>query len=590
MLLKKCFLILFLISIFTHADADIADQQIRDNLKRHSYLENSAMSSIATEISKLVIDNQLEKTWGDSLAKTFNGTIHGFSKMHVTPEDLKYIVPALAAIAVKNPKTDMWTELSRGDIHGFTAEQQEHILNAYTIISLFQKLNENGFLSRGTLDQETYDEIFTYQLTETLNESFRKFGNNSLREKVTRFVNHIFPFSKYIPAIPEPFPAHYQNVHAFHISFNPHATRFFAGHQPATEDVAMDPASQVRNFKLAWADYRKNTLGLPINRDPVVNGYRTIFLRQPRDSKEDAAYYSSRISAELWKVKGKGDCGFDAVRVSRETFIREALSRFDTDLDIKRALKNDFKGFLVEWRYQKDRQDRRFFSKKLTDLIEKKSISVLTDHGNDADSVDNMPDADTKEFITAYYLEKGDFANETAKVQNNGDGFITSSQAQDAGDHNAGAVWRPEAGALKALAKIRGVNLRLWKRVDDKSAPAKFKQKRELDSKRANGNITPTETQKLSDLTEELELSAYPWSFVEIDRNLPTLDILNGGNHYDVVLREGDIEGFPHAFYNEIKSSKTSHPEWLDAIDRTVADLLVQYPFVKQLIDPAPTT
>jgi histidinol phosphatase-like enzyme len=604
-------------SILTHVNAATFDQQTRDNLKRHSYSGNSAMNSIATEVGKLVTDNQLEQTWGDSFARTVNGTSHGFAKRQANQVDLTYILPALAAIAVKNPKKDMWEDLSRGNIRGFTPEQQEHILNAYTIITLFQKLNENGFLVKTGSIEEFYDEVLKANLDDTLNESFRKFGNDSLREKVTLFVTHIFPFAQYIPAIPEPsnLSIHYANVRDFHKSFNPHAARSFASHQPvspAAEHVAMDPASQMEHFKQAWSAYRQNVLDLQVNRNPDINGYRTIFLRQPKDGKEDQAYHASKQIAEIWKVKGRGDCGFDAVGVPRETFVREILAKWDTDPDIRHTMKNDFKGFLVEWRYQRTSQGRLFFSKKLTDLIEKESIDVLTDHGNNADSVDNMPDADTKEFIMAYYLEKGDFANATAQAENNGDGFIASSQAQEDGVRHAD-VWRPEAGALKALAKIRGVNLRLWKRIDDRSAPVKFAQKRDLDFKILYQNMTEEElrekiktteysqnelqriqnarngpkasVQELNDLIEELEFSLYPWSSIIIHKDLPTLNILNGGMHYDVILPEGDIEGFPHAFHNEISSSKASHPECSREIDGKVTELLEEYPAVKKLMN-----
>lgn len=233
MFLKKCLLILFLMSIFTHAKALQSDDHISRNLESHSYPSSSAMGSIATEVGKLVSETQLQQTWGDSFAGTVNGTSHGFAKRQANQEDLKFIIPALAAIAIKNPKRDMWAELSRGNIRGFTPEQQEHILNAYTIISLFQKLNKNGLLVKTESIQEFYQDLFNTQLTEALDQSFQNFGNDSLREKVTRFVNRVVPFSRYIPSIPEPFGiGHYQDIHDFHISFNPRATRVFAAEKP----------------------------------------------------------------------------------------------------------------------------------------------------------------------------------------------------------------------------------------------------------------------------------------------------------------------------------------------------------------------
>ena len=362
----------------------------------------------------------------------------------------------------------------------------------------------------------------------------------------------------------------------------------FCSHDDALSNIKY----QLESFKKLWNEYRYNTLGLRINRDPRAFGYRTVIIRRPRDGRGDAAYLKDKQLAEIWKVRGDGNCGFNAVGVSRENFVREVFGRWDHDPDIRQAMKNDFKGFLVEWSAIRPEEDRRYFSEQL-------KLLITNNYSRAFDDTDSIPDADTKAFIEAYYIEKGDFPSAETRDLKAGDGFITSCQDQAAGDNNAQAVWRPESGALKALARIRGVNLYVWKAMDDSTAPEKFRRKRQVEFKLLHSpseldgdfSVFDAEEQKqqwlaeFNQLVEEIDLSAYPWSCVQDASSETVMHILNTGNHYDIILPRDDIEAFPHAFMNEVISSKASSPEWSDDIDRTVNEFLILYPKVRQLLN-----
>ncbi|MBY0281526.1 MAG: hypothetical protein K2W94_05135 [Alphaproteobacteria bacterium] len=229
---KYLFYSLILFSSFTQVSADeTRSKEIRDSLRTHRYSPRSAMGEIAGDVGKLVTQNQLERTWGDSFVEIVNGKKYGFSKRNVSQEELHYAVPALAALAVKNPKRDMWSDLIKDE----PSELRHliHILNVYTTITLFQKLNEAGFLSKERISEDmrdTYDAIFDVYLNEVLG----KAESLGFKEKVSKFIrNKIIPFTHYIPAIPAPTPEHYKNIHDFHESFNPDAFNPFKKHQGA---------------------------------------------------------------------------------------------------------------------------------------------------------------------------------------------------------------------------------------------------------------------------------------------------------------------------------------------------------------------
>ena len=88
-----------------------------------------------------------------------NGSKHGFSSRITTSEEREVIVQSLDKIAKSN-HSDTWDRLYKpGNI--VTLQQQEHILNAYTIITFLQEASKIPGRNLGEIFRETLDRCFT---------------------------------------------------------------------------------------------------------------------------------------------------------------------------------------------------------------------------------------------------------------------------------------------------------------------------------------------------------------------------------------------------------------------------------------------
>jgi hypothetical protein len=284
--LKNHFKFLFCIFIFSRAYAADLDQ-IRENLMIYDYPKHSAMGEIASEVNKLVTDARLEQSWSNSFVGIVNGSSrYGFAKRQVTVDDLRYIVPALAAIAIKNPLRDMWSDLHTENIT--TPAQQEHILNTYTIITLFQKLNAKGLLSDAGFVESAYMATLDTYLNETLSHIFFSkheiHGFDISKEKISAFINtRIFPLALYLP-MAEP---HYQDIYDFHRSFNPQATYAQAQEFQHHDHHIMEPDTAIAVIQSALADIKDGYIeagievGDEITQDEINQAFLIISNQNP---------------------------------------------------------------------------------------------------------------------------------------------------------------------------------------------------------------------------------------------------------------------------------------------------------------------
>ena len=94
---------------------------------------------------------------GDAL-EIVNGSKHGFSSRFATDDEREVIVQSLDKVAKSN-RSDTWSRLYKpGNI--VTLQQQEHILNAYTIITVLQEVTKAPGRDLGKIFRETLDKCF----------------------------------------------------------------------------------------------------------------------------------------------------------------------------------------------------------------------------------------------------------------------------------------------------------------------------------------------------------------------------------------------------------------------------------------------
>ena len=95
---------------------------------------------------------------GDIALDIVNGSKHGFSSHLAIDDDREVIVQSLDKVAKRN-RSDTWSRLYKpGNI--VTLQQQEHILNAYTIITALQEITKTPGRDLGEIFRETLDKCF----------------------------------------------------------------------------------------------------------------------------------------------------------------------------------------------------------------------------------------------------------------------------------------------------------------------------------------------------------------------------------------------------------------------------------------------
>ena len=100
----------------------------------------------------------LRSAHGDLALDIVNGSKHGFSSHLATDEEREVIVQSLDKVAKSN-RSDAWNRLYK-PANIITLQQQEHILNAYTIITVLQELAKTPSRDLGEIFKETLDKCF----------------------------------------------------------------------------------------------------------------------------------------------------------------------------------------------------------------------------------------------------------------------------------------------------------------------------------------------------------------------------------------------------------------------------------------------
>jgi hypothetical protein len=95
---------------------------------------------------------------GDLVLDIVNGSKHGFSSHFAIDEEREVIVQSLDKVAKSN-RSDAWDRLYQPS-NIVTLQQQEHILNAYTIITVLQELAKIPSRDLGEIFKETLDKCF----------------------------------------------------------------------------------------------------------------------------------------------------------------------------------------------------------------------------------------------------------------------------------------------------------------------------------------------------------------------------------------------------------------------------------------------
>ncbi len=313
MLLTKKLYTLFLLIILTHIstaadrekledmvhkfrrqETELESMGIRDTLATHQYSQNSSMGVIAAEVGKLVLDTRLGQTWGDVFIDSMRGKKGRLNIQSLTDEDLSYTVPALAAIAVKNPK-DVWDDLRNERLINLCSRPlQDHLVSVYAIITLFQILNQNGLLFPViAMDQNDYMETCYQFLCKILfSPTIKPLYKDKEYLPVYLFITtRILPFSKYIPSIPNPEQLHYKDILDFHRSFNPRAVGCL------TTDAAAhsSPLDLIELTRLPV---------LPVERRPYEPGTLDFVLRPSDEKNANPLIDSLNTALEGIKIDG----------------------------------------------------------------------------------------------------------------------------------------------------------------------------------------------------------------------------------------------------------------------------------------------
>lgn len=115
-----------------------------------------------------------------------NGSKHGFAGRVATPEEREVIVDSLDKIA-KNNRSDVWDRLYEPK-NIKTSQQQEHILNAYTIITFLQETAKPS--------ARNFDEIFREILDKYFEKSKQIFHVD--RKRIEDFSGHILSLKRFL--------------------------------------------------------------------------------------------------------------------------------------------------------------------------------------------------------------------------------------------------------------------------------------------------------------------------------------------------------------------------------------------------------
>jgi hypothetical protein len=328
--LKLFFLSLLFINQSTvfSTPLDLTDPDARDRFTKHGYTSNTAMGDLSDQVVSPLTSTPVSPSFD-----IVNGTKHGFSNRVANENERLYIISHLKMLALQK-SSDVW-----GDIWDssktYTLQQQEHLLNVYTIISLYQKLNAGHLLSQGSLSNQTYNEHVQSYIGQAMDATGKLMGTIGLSDantlgSVQGFMNNILPTNQYVSSS----LTYCATLDEFYDSLQP---SFSAPTPPparsmdkeALQDIVLGVASQYQPIVQEWINLLsdENILSLPngSNAYTLVSRLEIVSAVAPDLLQKLVNHYKDKTTSESSSVdKLRVLSEYSKGRQFQQTFTKQA--------------------------------------------------------------------------------------------------------------------------------------------------------------------------------------------------------------------------------------------------------------------------
>ena len=308
---------------------DLTDLDARDRFIKHGYTPNTAMGDLSDQVVSPLTNTPLSPSFD-----IVNGTKHGFSNRVANENERLYIVSHLKMLALRKGSSDVWSDLWDSS-KTYTPQQQEHLLNAYTIISLYQKLNASHLLAQGSLSEQTYNEHVQTYADQAIDATRKLMGTTGLSDanifnRVHGFMSrYVLPTNQYLSSS----LTHCATLEDFYASLQP---SFIAPPSPpvrsmdkeALQDIVLSLELQYQPIAQEWINLlsEESILSLPhgantytlVNRLEIINAIAPELLVKLANHYQD---FATLKSSPADKLRALSD--YSKSRMFQQTFNKQ---------------------------------------------------------------------------------------------------------------------------------------------------------------------------------------------------------------------------------------------------------------------------